>query len=55
LQHVARGVYQVTLPAEASKADFEYYVQATTAGGAKLSFPAAAPSLNQSVVVVNAK
>jgi hypothetical protein len=55
LQHVARGVYQVTLPAEASKADFEYYVQATTAGGAKLSFPAAAPSLNQSVVVVDAK
>ena len=28
LAHVARGVYTVTLPAEAVKADFEYYVQA---------------------------
>ena len=25
LTHVARGVYTVTLPAEAVKADFEYY------------------------------
>ncbi len=28
LQHVARGVYAVTLPAEAVKDDFEYYVSA---------------------------
>ena len=51
LAHVARGVYRVTLPAQAAAADFEYYVQ-VTADGAKLSFPPTAPVLNQSVVVV---
>ncbi len=54
LVHVARGVYRVTLPAEATKADLEYYVQATTDQG-ELRFPATAPSLNQTVVVVDAK
>jgi hypothetical protein len=52
LVHVARGVYTVTLPAEATKADFEYYIEATGAEDAKLLFPPTAPGLNQSVVVV---
>ena len=52
LMHVARGVYRVTLPIEASKADLEYYVQVASGDGRELRFPAAAPSLCQSVVVV---
>ena len=50
LAHVARGVYTVTLPAEAVKADFEYYVRAE-AGGKSLVFPPTAPAMNQTVVV----
>ncbi len=50
LAHVARGVYTATLPAEAVKADFEYYVRAMV-GGKPLVFPATAPALAQSVVV----
>ena len=50
LTHVARGVYAATLPREAGRADFEYYVEATV-GGRGLVFPATAPTLNQSVVV----
>jgi hypothetical protein len=52
LAHVARGVYRVTLPAEAAKADLEYYVQVAAGDGRELRFPAAAPSLCQTVVVV---
>jgi hypothetical protein len=48
--HVARGVYMGTLPPEAVKADFEYYVRAAV-GGRSLVFPATAPALAQSVVV----
>ncbi|NLS96141.1 MAG: hypothetical protein GXX96_28715 [Planctomycetaceae bacterium] len=52
LEHVARGVHQVTLPVEATQADFEYFIAATAANGPSLHFPAAAPAQNQSVVVV---
>ncbi len=50
LTHVARGVYAVSLPPEAVKDDFEYYVEAQI-GGADLKFPPTAPRLNQTVVV----
>ena len=50
LVHVARGVYSVELPAEAVKADFEYFVSAE-AGGKSLLFPPTAPAINQTVVV----
>ena len=53
LQHVARGVYSVTLPAESLADDFEYYVQATGSTGS-LRSPAAAPQLNHAVVVIKA-
>ena len=49
LTHVARGVYSVTLPAEAVKADFEYYLDAAV-GQTKLRFP---PALTQTVVVAD--
>jgi hypothetical protein len=51
LRHVTRGVYEVVLPAEATKSDLEYYVRVDTDRG-MLAFPATAPTLNQSVVVV---
>jgi hypothetical protein len=52
LEHVARGVYRVTLPHEATKADLEYYVQVSTGTGPALRFPPTAPAMNQTVVVV---
>jgi hypothetical protein len=52
LGHVARGVYSVVLPVAAIKgADFEYYLEANV-DGKKLRYPAGAPELNQTVVVV---
>ena len=55
LSHVSRGVWTVTLPAEATKCDLEYFVQAVTEKGQMLRFPATAPEMNQTVVVVEAK
>jgi hypothetical protein len=43
--HVARAVYEATLPA--AQDDFEYYITA----GKNLVWPAAAPQLNQTVVI----
>ena len=50
LQHVARGVYTVTLPAEAVKDDFEYYVSAAV-GQQTVQFPPGGAALPQTVVV----
>jgi len=52
LEHVARGIYKATLPPQATAADLEYYVRAATAEGPVLKFPPTAPTLNQTVVVV---
>ena len=52
LNHVARGVFYVELPPEASKSDLEYYVRVNTDGG-MLTLPATAPSLSQAVVVAD--
>ncbi len=50
-EHVARHVYQTTLPAsDFGNADFEYYILAKS-GDTELKFPVTAPALNQSVVV----
>ena len=52
LTHVARSVYSVTLPAEKIKSrDIEYHIKVISAGGKMLCFPAAAPHINQTVVV----
>jgi hypothetical protein len=50
LVHVARGVYTVTLPADAVKADFEYYVQASV-GPRMIQCPATGAALPQTVIV----
>jgi len=44
-----RSVYMVTLPAVDQ--DFEYFLQAETASGQTLTWPATAPDMNQTVVV----
>jgi hypothetical protein len=49
LEHVARGVYKIDLPAPAT--DIEYYLKAVISGG-EVVFPATAPSLSQTVVIV---
>jgi len=51
LSHVGRGVHSVVLP-PAEESTIEYYIEATTAGGRTLRWPATAPKLNQSVVVM---
>jgi hypothetical protein len=52
LEHVARSVYSVRLPAsEIGGNDIEYYVQASV-GASTIRFPATAPAMNQTVVVV---
>ena len=55
LSHVARGVWSVTLPPEATSADFEYFVQVAIGKNQLLHFPATAPEMNQTVVVTEAK
>jgi hypothetical protein len=49
LRHVARAVYQVELPSPGE--DFEYRIEATTASGSHLKWPAAAPEINQTVLI----
>jgi hypothetical protein len=51
LEHVARGVYSVRIPASRITDDIEYYVQASV-GADTLRFPATAPAMNQTVVVM---
>lgn len=55
LSHVARGVWTVTLPPAATRADFEYLVQVTTGKNQLLHFPATAPEMNQTVVDTETK
>ena len=52
LSHVARGVYSVVLTSEQIAGDFEYHIKATGGDGKTLLFPATAPELNQTVVVM---
>ncbi|MCX8107449.1 MAG: malectin, partial [Verrucomicrobiae bacterium] len=53
--HVARGVYQVSIPGSLiAGRDFEYFVEATFPGGKKVRFPETAPRLNQTVVHIGA-
>jgi len=54
LKHVARGVYSVQIPANHIKAeDLEYYIKVSSADGREIIFPATAPEINQTVVIMN--
>ncbi len=48
--HVSRGVWRLTLPA--AREAFEYRIEAALASGRSLNWPATAPALNQTVVVL---
>ena len=52
LTHIARGVYSVKIPANKIKTDLEYYVSASSLDGKQITFPATAPRINQTVVVI---
>lgn len=52
VEHVARGVHRVRIPADRIAGnDFEYYVE-TAMDGNTIRFPVTAPAMNQTVVVV---
>ena len=55
LSHVARGVYKVVIASDAIKSDFEYYIEVKTAENSVLYFPATAPEMNQTIVVMPVK
>jgi len=53
LTHIARGVYSVTIPAKRiGQADIEYHIKVSSVGGQEIYFPAAAPHINQTVVIM---
>ena len=53
LTHIARRVYSVTIPArEIKKADMEYHIKVTADDGRGIYFPATAPQMNQTVVII---
>lgn len=53
LRHIARGVYSVTIPAsDINKFDLQYHVKATVDGGRHIYFPATAPQMDQTVVII---
>jgi hypothetical protein len=53
LTHVARGVYSVTIPArEINNEDLEYHIKVTVDDNRSIYFPATAPQINQTVVVI---
>jgi hypothetical protein len=49
---VARCIYMAVVPARSIGGDFEYYVECMPQSGPALKFPATAPALNQTVVVM---
>ncbi len=49
VKHGGRAVYHAVLPPASE--DIEYYIEARTADGKKLVWPAAAPTINQTVIV----
>ncbi len=48
--HVAKAIYEVQLPSTGD--DFEYYIKARTFEGNQVIWPAAAPTINQTVVIM---
>ncbi len=48
-----RGVYSVTIPAgQIKEADLEYHIKVTAEDGRDITFPATAPGMNQTVVIM---
>jgi len=55
MDHVARGVYAATVPAEATGEDFEYCIRAEISADESVVWPATAPRMNQTVVILPTK
>ncbi len=49
---VGRGVYGAEIPANALTDDFEYYISISAKGGKQYSWPATAPAMNQTVIIM---
>ncbi|MEI8042463.1 MAG: malectin domain-containing carbohydrate-binding protein [Verrucomicrobiota bacterium] len=52
LEHLARGVYSAMLPKRATRNDLEYYLEVVMQDGEMLQWPATAPAINQTLVVM---
>lgn len=53
VERVARAVYSARIPADAiQNTDFEYYISAISTDNKPLVFPASAPKINQTVVIM---
>jgi len=55
LTHISRSVYSARIPANRIETDIEYYVEVNTTDGQKGTFPATAPNINQTVVIIKEK
>ena len=55
LTHIARSVYSARIPASRIETDLEYYVEVNTTDGQESTFPATAPDINQTVVIMKEK
>ena len=52
LTHIARSVYSARIPAGSIETDLEYYIEVNTTDGQVSTFPATAPDINQTVVII---
>jgi hypothetical protein len=52
ISHLARGVYSACLSADMIENDFEYYIKVTSVDREEAVFPATAPEICQTVVIV---
>ena len=52
LAHLARGVYSACISASTIENDFEYYIKVISVDGHEVVFPATAPRICQTVVIV---
>ena len=55
LTHIARSVYSARIPADRIETDLEYYIEVNTTDGQVSTFPATAPDINQTVVIIKEK
>jgi hypothetical protein len=53
LKHITRSVYSVRIPTNRIRTDLEYYIKVNTTDGQENTFPATAPDINQSIVIIN--
>jgi len=55
LAHIARSVYSARIPAGKIETGLEYYIKVNTTDDQESTFPATAPDINQTVVIMKEK